>query len=127
MTDLYDQCRILYHLYMLSLTGGKSGLWLMAQDKELKYMYKAGTLGPALYRLIKAGYVKDDNKALFGMGLELTREGLIAIEYMKKSSPGELRTWINNLELNRNDSLVLIRDSYHFYTNVSEVEKAFHA
>jgi hypothetical protein len=69
------------------------------------------------------------------LGLELTREGLIAIEtlfrkflkYMKKSNSDELGTWINHLELNKNNSLVLIRDSYHFITIESRVGKAFHA
>ena len=66
MSDLYDQCRILYYLYILSLTGAKTGLWLLVQDNELKFMYKAGTLGPALNRLKMTGYVKDDDKAFAG-------------------------------------------------------------
>jgi hypothetical protein len=56
MSDLYDQCRILYHLYFLSLTGVKSGFLLMVRDKELKYLHKAGTLIPALNRLKMTGY-----------------------------------------------------------------------
>ena len=81
MSDLYDQCRILYHLYFLSLIGGKSGFLIMFQDMELKYMDKAGKLIPALNRLKMTGYVKDaEVNVFFGPGLEITGEGIIAIE-----------------------------------------------
>ena len=133
MSDLYDQCRILYHLYRLNLTGSKAALWLMVNDNDLKFMHKAGTLGPALNRLIRTGYIKDDDQAWLGFGLELTGKGLVAIEmlfskflkYMKKTNSGELGTWISTLELSENNSLNLIRDSLHFIEYEPPVGKAF--
>jgi hypothetical protein len=128
MSDLYDQSRILYHLYFLSLTGTKTALWMLVAYGDFNYMHGVGTLLPALYRLRKTGYVKGDD-----MNLELTGEGIKAIEllffkflkYMEKSKPNELRTWINTLKLDRHSSQKLIRNSYHYIINVPDVREAF--
>jgi hypothetical protein len=117
----------------MGLTGGKAARWLMVKDEDLKFMDKAGTLAPALNRLIRTGYVKDDEKAWLGFGLGLTGKGVIAIEmlfrnfliYMRKSNFDELGTWINTLELSKNNSLKLTRDSLHFIEYEPPVGKAF--
>lgn len=106
----------------MGLTGGKAARWLMVKDEDLMFMDKAGTLTPALNRLIRTGYVKDDDQAWLGFGLGLTGKGVIAIEmlfrnflkYMKRTNSDELGTWIDTLELVNDNSLKFIRDSLHF-------------
>ena len=46
---------------------------------------------------------------------------------MKKSNPDELGIWTNNLDLNANNSLILIRDSIHFIRNVPIVRDTFYS
>lgn len=117
----------------MGLTGGKAARWLMVKDEDLMFMDKAGTLTPALNRLIRTGYVKDDDQAWLGFGLGLTGKGVIAIEmlfrnflkYMKRTNSDELGTWIDTLELVNDNSLKFIRDSLHFIKYQPPVGKAF--
>jgi hypothetical protein len=104
----------------------------MIEHEELKYMFEAGTLFSALNRLIKTGYVIDDDKAFLGFGVEITGKGIIAIEMLfckflnyMKNNPGEHDPWINTLDRYKNNSLELIRDSLHYINNEPPVRKAF--
>jgi hypothetical protein len=134
MSDLYDQCRILYHIYKANHDGGGISASALIADEDLKFMHGVGNLIPALYRLKRTGYVEEDDEG--NEDLQLSRDGLIATEtlfrkflpYMKESNPDKLDTWINTLERHKNSIWELIRDSYHFIVLKREplVEKAFY-
>jgi hypothetical protein len=129
MSYMYDQCRILYYIYMANREGERITMSDLIENEDLKFMHKVGNLVPALNRLQLTGYVEERNG-----GLQLTRDGHLTtemlfrkfLEYMKTSSPQELETWINALERHKNSSWELIRDAYFHIHKQPLMERAFH-
>src|SRR5215204_2630786 len=104
MSDLYDQSRVLYHIYKANHSGKRIRLPDLVADPDLVFMHQVGNLVPCLSRLKKTGYVENNDE-----NLQLTGNGVIATEllfrkfltYIKKKYPDKLASWINVLELNR--------------------------
>ena len=91
---------------------------LLRTEEYFKVMGDAGRLDPMLTYLHKTGYIDGNNYGIFltGRGMRTTqaifRKFLV---FIKKYYPDTLSIWINRLELIKNTSRELIRDSFFLY------------
>lgn len=91
-------------------------------------MNELGRLIPALSYLRKIGYVEgpDLNLGLTGKGLETTVSFFRKFHtYPKANRNDDLSTWIDSLDINRNNISALIRDAYMYIQTKTPVTNAF--
>jgi hypothetical protein len=71
---LYDQCRILCHIFKANYEGEKIAASDSISSEDLKFMHRVKKMIPALNRLKRTGYLDDDED------LQLTRDGHLTTE-----------------------------------------------
>jgi hypothetical protein len=127
MTDLYLQCRILYHLYQ-SYNERKSADYSTLKAEEDLFYISDSKLEAELMYLIDGRYINRDQ-----IGLELSSKGVRITElvfkkfvtYLERSYTEELRYWINIFDYHKNDTSRLVSQVYFFIHREPQIDKAF--
>ena len=124
MADLIDEYRILYSLYLAELRG----ITISDLRHNFEFMDKVGRLDPALSYLRKNNYIEgpDNNLQITGKGLQtITSFFRKFYTYLKAHRNEDLSTWINSLDLNKNNIRALMRDAYNYIETKTPVNNAF--
>ena len=126
LADLNDLYKVLYVLYRAHQIN--RSITIRDLLRALPYMHGVGHLRPALSYLRKNGYIEgpDLNLWISGKGLQtIVTFFRKLITYLKTHRNDELTTWINSLDLNRNNIDALIRDANTYIQTQTPVTNAF--
>jgi hypothetical protein len=132
MSDLFDQARILavlfesYHNF--DPTKPIMSYYVLRSEEHFKFMDAIGRLSPMLTYLLRTGYIESDGYHIFltGEGMRITISIFRKfLDFIKRFYPDKLSRWIRTLDLIKNTSRELIRDSYFYIKKEPLMEEAF--